>query len=401
MKVLDGIRVIELTAWAAAPGSAAILGHWGADVVKIEHPTNPDPIRLVSAHSSGTSGVMFDHYNRSKRAITLDITADEGYEVLRRLVEGADVFVTSHLTATRKKLRCDVNDIRAMNPSVVFAKVTGQGPAGPEAERGGFDLATFWCRSGLADTTAMQTNVEEPPGMVGHGDGVTGFMLASGVCAALLQRERTGVTPVVDASLLGAAMWLLGPNIAGARTVPDERSEFVRREHRPASTNVYRTKDSRYVQLVFLAGERDWSDFFERAGRPELATDPRLADISAFGAAGSADYAEAVGVLDELFAERTLAEWREILAEAKGVWAPVQTLKELYSDPQVVANGFIRPVPGASDGLALVAPPVMFDGDPGSPGRAPGHGEHTVEVLRQVGFSDADLDRYREHGVIS
>lgn len=401
MQVLEGIRVIELTAWAAAPGAAAVLAHWGADVVKIEHPTNPDPVRLLSQYSPpGTTKVMFDHYNRSKRAITLDITSEDGYAVFSRLVEGADVFVTSHLPSTRRKLRCDVEDLRAINPSIIFAKMTGQGPAGPDAEKGGYDLATYWCRGGLADTTAAQANVEEPPGMVGHGDGVAAFTLASGICAALLRRERSGEAPVVDASLLGTAMWQLGPNIAGARTLPDERPPAVPREHRPAPTNYYRTKDGRYIQLVFLGGDRDWSDFFERAGRPELRDDPRLAGINSFGAGVSADNAEAVGVIDALFAERTFAEWRDVLADAKGVWAPVQSLKELFTDPQVLANGFLRPVPGAEDGLELVAPPVLFDGDAGQPGRAPGHGEHTDEVLREIGFTDADVDRYREHGVI-
>lgn len=402
MNVLEGIRVIELTAWAAGPGSAAVLGQWGADVIKIEHPKSPDPIRLLSANSPpGTAAVMWDHYNRSKRAITLDITTDEGYAVLRRLIEGADVFITSHLTSTRKKLRCDVHDIRAMNPSIVFAKMTGQGPQGPDAEMGGFDVATFWCRSGLADTAALQANVQEPPGMVGHGDGVAAFTLASGICAALLQRERTGTAPVVDASLLAAAMWMLAPNIAGARTLEDDRPAPIPRTHRPAATNFYRTKDDRYIQLVFLGGDRDWADLFERVGRPEMASDPRLANIASFGAANSADFAQAVGVIDELFAERTLDEWRRVLSGARGVWAPIQSLKELFTDEQVVANGLIRPVPGAADGLELVAPPVLFDQDPGIPDRAPGFGEHTDEVLQEVGFSAGDIDRYRQLGVIA
>jgi crotonobetainyl-CoA:carnitine CoA-transferase CaiB-like acyl-CoA transferase len=404
MQVLEGIKVVDLTMWAAGPGAAAVLAHWGADVIKIEDPRRPDPIRVISGNAPpGTASVMFDHYNRGKRAISVDITRAEGRDVFHRLIENADVFVTSHLPKTRQKLRCDVDDVRAVNPRIVYAKVTGQGPRGPDAERGGFDVATFWSRGGLADTASHAAGVDEPPGMIGHGDGVAGFVLASGICAALVQRERTGTAPVVDASLLGTAMWILAPNIAGAQFAGDAESrlEDVPRRFRSPSTNVFRTKDGRYLQLVFLGGEADWLDFYERIGRPELANDPRFVNVASFGASGSQDNVAAVEALDDLFAQRTLTEWRGILADTRGVWAPVQTLQELYNDSQTRANGFIRAIDDAPDALRLVAPPVLFDEEPGDPARAPAFGEHTDEVLREVGVTDADLARYREQGVVA
>ena len=401
MQPLEGIRVVDLALWAAGPGAGGVLAHWGADVIKIEQPRNPDPVRVIGGTAEpGGASVMFKHYNRGKRAIAVDVATDEGYDVLRRLVQRADVFLTSHLTKTRRKLKIDVDDIRAINPEIVYAKVTGQGPAGPDAERGGFDLATFWCRGGLADTAAKAAGVEQPPSMIGHGDGVAAFTLASGICAALLQRERTATVPVVDSSLLGTAMWILGPNIANAQFPDAPNHASIPRELRGPSVNCYRTKDDRYVQLVFLGGEADWLDFYERAEHPELADDPRLANVAFTGALGGADGAAAVAALDEIFAERTLDEWRARLATARGVWAPIQTLEELYDDSQTTANGFIRPVADAPDGLKLVAPPVLFDQDPGDPGRAPDVGEHTDEVLKEVGFTDVDLARYRELGVI-
>jgi crotonobetainyl-CoA:carnitine CoA-transferase CaiB-like acyl-CoA transferase len=404
MQVLGGIRVVDLTSWAAGPGAAAVLAHWGADVIKIEDPRRPDPIRMLSANSPpGSTSVMFDHYNRGKRAISLDITSDEGRDVFRRLIESADVFVTSHLPKTRQKLGVDVDDIRAINPGIVYAKVTGQGPQGPDAEIGGYDLATYWCRGGLADTSSRAAGVEKPSGMVGHGDGVTGFALASGICAALVQRERTGSAPVVDGSLLGTAMWICAPQIAGMQFgAPSEPGpESLPRTHTSPSTNTFRTKDGRYLQLVFLGGPADWQDFYERIGRPELATDPRFANVASFGATGSEDNVASVQALDEVFAERTLAEWREVLTGSRGVWAAVQTLAELYDDPQTEPNGFIRPVEDADDGLRLVAPPVLFDQDSGVPGRAPDFGEHTAEVLKELGVTDADAERYRKDGVVA
>src|SRR5260370_40456694 len=214
MNVLEGIRVIDLTMWAFVPSAGGVLAHWGADVIKVETPRSPDPMRLLGGTlEPGGASWFFKHYSRGKRAIALDLANAEGREILYKLVERADVFLTSFLPKTRKKLEFDVDDIRAINPRIIYARGSGQGPKGPEAERGGYDGATWWCRGSLAQTTMDVTGTSWPPGMVGHGDGMSGMTLAGGICAALLKRERTGEPSIVDGSLLGTAIWFNGPAI--------------------------------------------------------------------------------------------------------------------------------------------------------------------------------------------
>ncbi len=400
MQVLEGIRVIDVTSWAFVPSAGCVLAHWGADVVKVENPRACDPMRLLGGTTDpGGAGVLFKHYNRGKRAVAIDIASDEGREILYRLVESADVFLTSFLTATRKKLGIDVDDIRACNPRIIYAKGTGQGPRGPEAERGGYDGATWWCRGSLADAVMKVSGADWPTGMIGHGDGMSGMTLAGGISAALLQRERTGATPVVDASLLGTAVWFNGPAIiqskAGNTGFAGGRPP---RNQQLAGLIAYRTKDGRFLQLLLLNDhDADWIDMCRHLERSDLATDPRFATT----AARAENRAELVGILDEVFAQRTYDEWKSILVTTRGVWAPVQTAAEIHEDPQTLANGFVRDVQYPDGPLSLVVPPILFDEEAGDPQRAPDFCEHTEDVLGAAGYDAATLATYREAGVIA
>ena len=401
MDILSGIRVIDLTMWAFVPSAGGVLAHWGADVIKIEPPRSPDPMRTLmggSPQSAAEAHPMFRHYNRGKRAMTLDLKSDAGRDILYQLVDGADVFLTSYLPETRRKLGFDIDDIRARNQRIIYAKGTGQGPQGPEAERGGFDGSTFWGRGGMALAAQHATGVEWPPGMIGHGDGLSGLTLAGGICAALLKRERTGEVPVVDVSLMGMAVWFLGPFINTAREPGGGLMPRPPREQGVPGRGQYRTKDGRFFILSMLGGEQDWVDLCEHIGRPELATDPRFATVADRAQNGPAG----VAILDEIFAQRTFAEWKKALATTRGVWAPVQTLEEIHTDPQTVANGFIREVPYPNGkSFDLVVPPQLFDEDGGQPGLAPDFGQHTDEVLGELGISDQEIAGLREQGVIA
>ena len=402
MQVLSGLKVVDLTVWAFCPSAGAVLATWGADVVHVENPGAPDPMRVFGGGSAEPGGAhwMFEHYNRGKRAVALNLADPRGREVLLQLVEEADVFLTSYLPATRRKLGIDVADVRARNPRIIYAKGTGAGPLGPEAERGGYDGASWWARGSLSHTAMNVTGTDVPPGMVGHGDGMSGLVLAGGICAALLQRERTGETTVVDSSLMGTAMWFNGPAIISS-SFPAGQQMFDSqppREALPWSGSTYRTADGRYLYLCLLGDpQRHWVDLCERIGRAELADDPRFTT-----AADRATHNTAlIHLLDGVFLARTLADWRTALAEALGVWAPVQTAREMHDDPQAVANRYVQDVTTGDRTLPLVSPPIAFDGDVGDISRAPGYGEHTDEVLTGLGLGPTEIDELRRAGAVA
>ena len=401
MDILKGIRVIDLTMWAFVPSAGGVLANWGADVIKIEPPRIPDPIRSFggfSPSSAAEAAPMYRHYNRGKRAMTLDLKTDAGREILYQLVDGADVFLTSYLTNTRRKLGFDLDVIQTRNPRIIYAKGTGQGPVGPDAERSGYDGATFWGRGGMASAAQHSAGVEWPPGMSGHGDGLSGLTLAGGICGALLHRERTGEVQTVDVSLMGMAVWFLGPYINTAREPGGGLAPKRPRELAPPQLNQYRTKDGRFFILTMLNGDGDWVDLCEHLGRPDLATDPRFLT----GEDRVKNAPAAVAILDEIFAQRTFEQWKKDLATTRGVWAPVQNLREIHDDVQTVANRFIREVPYANGtSIDLVVPPMLFNQDGGQPGPAPDFSQHTDEVLGELGISDQDIAGLREQGVIA
>ncbi|MDO9485777.1 MAG: CoA transferase, partial [Actinomycetota bacterium] len=259
--MLDGFRVLDLTMWAFCPSAARVLAEWGADVIHIENPNSPDPMRLFAGGTLEPGGAawMFKHYNRGKRSLALNLATDEGRETLYALVKESDVFLTSFLPKTRTKLGFDVDDLKKINPKLIYAKGTGAGPLGPENMRGGYDAASWWSRGSLSVAAMQVTNTQNPPGMVGHGDGMSGLVLAGGICAALLKRERTGEAPVVDSSLMGTAAWFNAPAIisSGFSEGPSMFGQFIDRSFSQWSGTNYRTGDGRFIYMSFLGDHQD------------------------------------------------------------------------------------------------------------------------------------------------
>src|SRR5882724_8487464 len=285
-EVMKGVRVLEVAQFWFVPSAAAVCADWGADVIKIEHPERGGGQRGLA--SSGVSvaagGVDFlvQQPNRGKRSVGIDIAKPEGLELLYRLAETSDVFVTNFLPDARRRLRIDVEDVRARNPRIIYVRGHGQGARGPEAGSGGYDATAFWTRGGVAASLMMPENVEPPFQRAAFGDGIGGMTIAGGIAAALFHRERTGEPSVVDVSLLGTAMWVMSPDVVASELIGQPMLPIAPRPSRPNPTvNYYRTKDDRWLILVHLQPDRYWSDFCARLGRPELATDPRFADIGA------------------------------------------------------------------------------------------------------------------------
>ncbi|MCB0936632.1 MAG: CoA transferase [Mycobacterium sp.] len=403
--VLDGIRVIEVATWGFVPSAGVALADWGAEVIKIEHPVHGDPMRGLITSALTASGqrpvsFMWQTFSRNKSSVGIDLTTDSGREVLYKLIGSADVFLTNYLTPVRRKLKIDVEDLAEVNPRLVYARGSGLGPLGDEADAGGFDLASYWSRGGVA-YVSTEEGAEFPPPMPGaaFGDLQSGLYAAGGVVGALFARERTGTAQVVDVSLLGAAVWGTAPHIAAASLLGIDA--MPRGDHRSARnpiSNTYRTSDGRFIALVMLESDRFWTPLVELMDRPELATDPRFVDSAARNANSTACIAE----LDEIFLGRTAAQWQEILGRQRGVWALVQSPQETAADPQVAANHYVGALDLGADGpLAVAMPPVQFNDHRPEPRPAPELGADTDEVLLGLGYGWDELVELKVAGAIS
>ncbi len=372
------------------PSAGAVLADWGADVVKVEHAVTGDPQRGL--RRTGTFEVEGDpnpnvaHANRGKRSLGLDMATADGRAVLYELAGRADVFLTSFMPASRARLAIDVDDIRAVNPRIVYARGSALGPRGPESAKGGYDMTAFWSRAGTARTLTPPgtEGLISPPGPA-YGDTVSGTNLAGGIAAALLCRERTGEAPVVDVSLLGSGLWALGHSI-GLSLHLDRPWEGVTPSAHGSPTNplsgLYRTADDRWISFVMLQPARFWANVCHCLGRPDLADDPRFATPESIAAHTD----DAVKILREVIATRTLTEWSEDLAALDGPWAPVQDTLQAAADAQARANGYI----GQAGELELVASPVQFDVEDTRLGPAPEFAAQTEEILSELGY---DWDR--------
>lgn len=386
---LEGIKVVEVAMWAFVPAAGGILSDMGARVVKIEPPTG-DPLRglkIQIASPSNGFDMSWEAYNRGKRSVALDLRHERGVEVLYKLVADADVFLTNLLPPARRKMKIDIEDIRARNPEIVYAVGSATGRHGPEGEKGGYDSISFWARGGIASAVTPEDAPfpAQPPGPA-YGDTTSAAMLAGGVAAALAKRAMTGQTSVVDVSLLGASIWsmqrsIMQANASGIRRLPKpKRHELVN-----PLVNAYRTRDGRYLSLCMLQSQKYWAPLMELAGKPELAVDPRFAT-----AEGRAQHCSiCIAQLDEIFASRTLSEWREILRQQDGQWEVVQDVGEMKDDPQVKANRYIQTVDYA-DGrtLDMISVPMQFDGMALSARPAPALGADSDTVLAELGYNE-------------
>jgi crotonobetainyl-CoA:carnitine CoA-transferase CaiB-like acyl-CoA transferase len=383
------------------PSAGAVLADWGADVIKVEHAVTGDPqrgLRQVGTFrvEDGGPNPNIEHANRGKRSIGLDISRPEGQEVLYDLARRADVFLTSFRPASRRKLGIDVEDIRTVNPQIIYARGSALGPRGAEADRGGYDMTAFWCRgASAASITPSGTDgmVVPPPA---YGDTISGTNLAGGIAAALFKRERTGEPSVVDVSLLGSGLWAMGHAIALSlhfgrpMTAPPLG---VRGAPANPLSGLYRTADGRYVSLVMLQPGKFWADVCRHIDRPALAEDPRFATAEQL--ATNSD--EAAKILQEAIAARPLAEWAERFATLTGPWAPVQDTVQAGGDAQVRANEYIT----SAGELELVSSPVQFDVHAPRFGPAPEFAAQTEEILQELGLDWERIIALKEAGAVT
>ena len=399
MGVLDGVRVVELAIHGFVPSCGAILADWGAEVVKVEAPQG-DPLRGMMAAGlavdTGDINFLWELYNRNKRGIALDLRVPEGRAVFDRLLEGADVMITNFLPNAREKLHVTPEDVWKVNPRLIYAKGHGQGQRGPEADQGGFDSVSFWARGGLGHTlTPPQGPMIMQRGAMG--DAPSGAMLAGGVAAALYRREKTGKAVVVDVALLNTAIWQLSMDLTSTTIMRDSAPSMMAGKGLPNPLiGPYRTGDARWLLLNMLDDTRHWAPTCRALGLDELIDDPSYADTGA-----RADHRDELRKrIAAAIESRTLPELREQLSAEDTIFAALASQIEVIDDPQVLANGYLAKHPNHPT-LRLACAPMQFDDEMTEIRRAaPGIGEHTEEVLAELGYDDAEVATLRGAGAI-
>jgi len=393
---MEGVKVVEVGQWVAGPAAAAMLGDWGADVVKIE-PPDGDPFRgLLSALGPGISP-PFELDNRNKRSVALNLGSEEGREIAAQLVDGADVFVTNVRPGALARAGLDFATVSARNPRLVYAHVNGYGLKGADADRAAYDVGAFWSRAGVAAALTPE-GMPLPYQRGGMGDHMAGLAAAGAVSAALFARERSGEGQLVSVSLLRIGMYMLGWDISmslrlGYPTVPIA----VGAPPNPLIT-AYEAGDGKRFWMLGLQGDRHWPDVLRAVERPEWADDERFSSIMA----RFQNAAELVDGLNAIFATRPLAEWGPILDREDVWWAPVQHAHETIDDPLArAAGGFVTvPVEGG-DPVEMVASPVDFGGTPWAPrSMPPEFAQHTEEVLLELGHDWDRIIELKELGAI-
>jgi crotonobetainyl-CoA:carnitine CoA-transferase CaiB-like acyl-CoA transferase len=386
---MAGVRVVELGVWIAGPAAGGILSDWGADVIKIEPPLG-DPARSFQRMLGGDlpTNPVFELDNRSKRSVVVDLGTEEGRALALELVDSADVFLTNIRMNALRRVGLDPETLRERNPRLVYAIITGYGLHGAEADRPAYDIAAFWARSGLA------ASLTPPGGQLpfqrgGMGDHSVGMTGAAMISAALFARERTGEGDLVSTSLLRQGAYTIGfdVNVALMWGLP------IRVGTRTAMGNVainnYSAGDGRRFWIVGLEGLRHWPPLARAVGHPEWIEDERFATP----AARAQNATELISLLDESFATKTLDEWAAVFdADPDFFWAPVQTVDELLADQQFHDAGGLVEVPSEDGAWTMLATPADFDLHRSAPRfRAPLLGEHTHELLVELGKSDQEI----------
>jgi crotonobetainyl-CoA:carnitine CoA-transferase CaiB-like acyl-CoA transferase len=393
---LEGIRVVDWTIWQQGPVCTTMLGDLGAEVIKIEERERGDPgrgiLKMSGIDLSDRPNFYFEANNRNKKSLAVDLRKPEGREIVQELVARSDVFVQNFRKGVAGRLGLDYATLSQRNPRLVYASATGYGPEGPDSGEPSFD------HLGLARSGIMLAAGEPgmPPLAIAGGiaDQMGAIMLAYGVLAALLARERCGVGQEVDASHLGSMAMLQGLSLSMKLMMGGAMPRINRKQATNPLWNHYRCGDDRWIALAMLQPRRYWADLVRALGRPELAEDERLQSVPGLARHG----AEVVAIFDEVFASRPRAEWIEHLRRSPGdfIFTLVNDVNDLPDDPQVKANDYVVEFDHPQFGpTKMVGMPVRLSETPGnirSP--APELGQHTEEILLEL--LECDWDRITE-----
>ena len=407
IKVMEGVRVLEVAQFTFVPAAGAILADWGADVIKVEHPVRGDTqrgfINMGGIQLDPDRHPLIEHPNRGKRSVGIDVSTPAGQEVLYEIAKTADVFLTNYMPAQRQKNKFDLEHIRAVNPNIIYARGSAYGDKGPERDTGGFDGTAFWTRSGVGHAlTPEGLGGALSQGIPAFGDSIGGMFIAGGISAALFHRDRTGEAAELDVSLLSTAWWAGGASMTqGMETGQTMRSVMpgaAAPTVNPFMAN-YLTSDGGTINLCIVSPTGYIRDAFEHLGLPELADDPRFSEVLPLIQNASA----AVELIAEQIRSKTFEYWRGHLKSMRGQWAPFQSFLDLATDEQAIANDMVVEVDTSEAGkpFKVVRGPVQFNHEPLETTRAPQASEHTELVLTELGFDWHRIEELKDSGAIA
>lgn len=397
MKPLEGIKIVDLTTYLAAPTTARVLGEWGADCIKIES-AKGDPARTQGAvfnmPFTDEENLAFDVANMNKRFITLNLKTEKGLEICYKLLEQADIFVTNTRTKSLVKLGLDYDTLKEKFPKLIFAQVLGYGENGPEKDTAGFDVTCYMARGGVFGTTVNKGDAPMIP-TNGFGDFQVSLALASGICAALYKREKTGEGDKITVGLHHAAVYALSTGIISAQygnQYPKSRKEVPN-----PFNNVFRTKDEKWVCICCPEYDRDYKKIMTLLGRGDLAENPRYLHCAEVNQKGL--NREVVDILDAAVAQFTRGELMKLFKENDLPCEAAYEPADIYEDEQAHANDVLARIPYPSGERFMPTSPVKFQ-SLGIPEYRIGgsQGAHTIQVLKELGYGDGEIQSILEEG---
>ena len=403
VKGLEGIRVIEVGGAFAMPLAGMLMGSWGAEVIHVEPPGRGDLQRhLLAAGMAGWArphevNYIWEHVDRNKKSLTVNLKSPDGQEIIHRLAAEADVFLNNLRPYEMEKFNLDYGTIAAQNPKIIYANLTGYGQKGPERNTGGYDSVAFWARSGVMDLMhepECAPHISRPA----YGDSITSQSLLAGVMAALFIRERTGEGQEVEVSLYNSAIFALGTDLSGCLISAEDAVRPTRQTMSNPIRNIYPTSDGRWIMLGMTTSQPYWPHFCTAIGREDLVDERKFATVEA----RAENSAELVGIIDQVFRTKTYDQWKELLSLNKLIWAPLQTPLEVTQDEQAIANDYFsewdhphyRQIKMLNNPINLSTTPAK------NVCKAPDLGEHTKQILADLGYDSEKIEKLRSSGVI-
>lgn len=397
--LFSGLKVIDCATVIAAPVAAMMLGDFGADVIKIEQPGEGDMLRILSEVGTPYSGTdwFWQMDGRNKRGLTLDLKAEQGQEVLRKLVSECDVFITNQPYAVRESLHLTYEDLKPLNETMIYASLTAYGEVGPEYDRKGFDQLAYWARSGLMDLMRAP-DTRPTQGLPGMGDHPTGVAIYAGIVTALLHRERTGEGGMVHTSLLANGLWSASGIAQGAMAGGDMPEYREKSRVYQAMFNVYECADGRWLQFNMVRNEELLSLALAAMDALHLLAEPRFASLELM----YENRGEMIEALKPILKAKSSAEWLAIFDEYKVPVNRVAIVEETPNDEQILLNEMaVKPNDPDHPVPLIINHPVKITSVPQvGPERAPKMGEHNREILRELGYSDEQINELETNRVI-